>query len=81
MGYTHIMVIIADSRRRVTLPKPANPGDAFDVEATGEGEFVLKRLQKPLRKVKLFRKDGFLVASGGRKITMKQTRALMDEFP
>ena len=75
------MIIIADSRRRVTLPKTAHPGDAFDLETTGEGQFVLKRLEKSGRKIKLSRKDGLLIASTGRKITMKQTRALMDEFP
>jgi hypothetical protein len=81
VGYTHRVIIIADSRRRVTLPKPAHPGDAFALETTGEGQFVLKRLEKPARKVKLSREEGFLVASAGRKITMAQTRALMDEFP
>ena len=81
VGYTHGMIIVADSRRRVTLPKPAHPGDAFALETPGEGQFVLKRLEKPARKIKLAREQGFLVASAGRKITMAQTRALMDEFP
>ena len=68
-------------KRRVTLPKPAHPGDAFAVETTGDGQFLLSRLEKPARKVKLSREQGFLVASTGRPITMAQTRALMDEFP
>ncbi|MGZ8900559.1 MAG: hypothetical protein ACXW3Z_10730 [Limisphaerales bacterium] len=75
------MIIIADSRRRVTLPAPAHPGDAFAVEKISEGQFLLSRLEKPTRKVKLTREKGFLVASHGRPITMEQTRALMDEFP
>lgn len=81
MGYTHNMILVADARRRVTLPKPANAGDAFALETTGEGQFVLKRLEKPARRVKLSRQQGFLVASTGRRITMAQTRALLDEFP
>ncbi len=81
VGYTHYMIIIADSRRRVTLPKSAHPGDAFALETPGEGQFILKRLEKPTRKVKFSRKNGFLVASSGHPITMAQTRALMDEFP
>jgi hypothetical protein len=75
------MIITADDRRRVTLPKPAHPGDAFDLEATGVGQFLLTRLEKPARKVTLLRKDGFLVASSGRSITMAETRKLMDQFP
>jgi len=81
VGYTHNMIVIADARRRVTLPKPAHPGDAFALEATGEGHFLLSRLEKSAAKVKLSREQGFLVASTGRPITMAQTRALMDEFP
>jgi hypothetical protein len=81
VGYTHGMIIVADSRRRVTLPKSAHPGDAFALETPGEGQFVLKRLERPVHKVRLLRKDGFLIATTGRKITMAQTRALMDEFP
>ena len=75
------MIIVADSRRRVTLPKPANPGDAFAVEAMGEGQFLLSRLKKPEQQIKLSREKGFLVASSGKRITMAQTRALLDEFP
>jgi len=75
------MVIIADSKRRITLPKPASPGDVFALETLGEGQFVLRRLEKPPRKIKFSRKNGLLIASTGRRITMAQTRALMDEFP
>jgi hypothetical protein len=81
VGYTHGMVIVADSRRRVTLPKEVRPGDAFAVEETGKGQFILSRLEKKASKVTLSRERGLLVASNGRKITMEQTRAMMDEFP
>jgi hypothetical protein len=75
------MIITADSRRRVTLPKPAHSGDAFDLEKTGHGQFLLTRLEKPARKVTLSRENGFLVATSGRRITMAETRELMDQFP
>jgi hypothetical protein len=81
VGYTHIMIITADARRRVTLPKPAHPGDAFDLEKTGSGQFLLTRLEKPARKVTLGRENGFLVATSGKRITMAETRKLMDQFP
>jgi hypothetical protein len=75
------MIVIADGRRRVTLPKPAHPGDAYAIETASEGKFVLSRLEKPSRKISLSREKGFLVASSGKLITMAQTRVLMDEFP
>lgn len=81
MGYTHCMIITADSRRRVTLPKPAHPGDVFDLETTGESQFLLTRLEKPARNVTLLRERGFLVATSGKRITMAETRKLMDQFP
>jgi hypothetical protein len=75
------MIITADSRRRVTLPKAAHPGDAFDLEKTGHGQFLLTRLEKPARKITLSRKNGFLVATSGKRITMAATRELMNQFP
>jgi hypothetical protein len=70
VGYTHSMIIAADARRRVTLPKPAHPGDAFDLEKTGPGQFLLTRLEKPARKVTLRRENGFLVATSAKRITL-----------
>lgn len=82
MGYTHAMTLIADERRRVTLPKPAQPGDVFAVETHGKSQFVLTRLERPAKsKIKLVREGGLLVAVGPRRITMAETRKLMDEFP
>lgn len=81
-GYTHhSMIITADAQCRVTLPKPARPGDAFDLETTGSGQFLLTRLEKPARKVAVCRENGFLVATSGKRITMAETRKLMDQFP
>jgi len=75
------MIVTADARCRVTLPKPAHPGDAFDLEKTGSGQFLLTRLEKPASKVTLGRENGFLVATSGKRITMAETRKLMDQFP
>ena len=80
VGYPRSMIITADARRRVTLPKPAHPGDVFHLEATGPGQFLLTRLEKPARKVTLSRENGFLVATSGKRITMAETRKLMDQF-
>ena len=38
------MIVIADKKRRVVLPRPAEPGDAFRCLETGE-RFVLLRLK------------------------------------
>jgi hypothetical protein len=43
--------------------------------------FVNTRFKRPARKVTLMRKDGFLVATSGKRITMAETRKLMDQFP
>lgn len=41
------MKMIADPRRRVTLPKSVAPGDVFSIDEEGPGRFVLVRLEKP----------------------------------
>jgi len=43
--------------------------------------FVMMRLKRPARKMKLMRRNGFLVAASGKHITMTETRKLMDQFP
>lgn len=40
------MILIADQKRRIVLPKPVQPGDALDVAIMGQ-RLVLQRLQKP----------------------------------
>lgn len=39
------MILIADQKRRIVLPKPVQPGDALDVVVMGQ-RMVLQRLQK-----------------------------------
>ncbi len=66
----------------MTLPKSVAPGDTFSIDEEGPGRFVLVRLEKPAKgRVKLTRKDGYLLASNGRRITVAETRALQDLFP
>ena len=39
-----MMTVTADSRKRVILPD-CKPGEQFDVRASGEGAFLLRRLE------------------------------------
>jgi hypothetical protein len=38
------MVVVADTKRRIVLPKPAKAGDVFECVPQGEG-YVLERLR------------------------------------
>lgn len=82
MGYTHGVKVIADERRRVTLPKPIRGGDVFELEKEANGRLVLTKLAKPVQPTaKLVRKRGLLLLSSAEAITWEQTRKAMDEFP
>jgi len=73
--------VIADERRRVTLPKPVHPGDVFNLEQQANGRVVLTKLERPTAtKAKLVRKRGLLLLSSDDTITWEQTRKAMDEF-
>ena len=48
------MTTTADSKKRVVLPT-ARPGDVFDVQRFGEGQFMLVRLARPEPKAPLTR--------------------------
>jgi hypothetical protein len=57
-----IMTVTADSRKRVIIPA-CKPGEQFDVQASGDGAFLLRRLEpitapvvKPVRT-----KEGFIM--------------------
>jgi len=45
------MTTRADSKKRIVLPA-AKPGDVFDVQRQGEGQFLLVRLAPPESKVR-----------------------------
>lgn len=77
-----IMKVVADERRRVTLPKPATPGDVFEVQTQSNGRFLLTKLEKAAApKAKLVRRARLLLLSSAEPITWEQTRKAMDEFP
>ena len=38
------MTVVADNKKRVTL-RLAKPGDRFDVRVTGDGQFILTKLE------------------------------------
>ena len=40
------MVVTADQKRRIVLPKPVQPGDALDISVVGE-RMILQVLRKP----------------------------------
>jgi len=84
VGCSYRMTAITDNKRRVVL-RQAKPGDRFDVAfLPDEGKYVLTRPEpvKPRpRKVRLVRKQGYLVAVSAQPITEEQTRKLLDEFP
>jgi hypothetical protein len=42
------MKLLADQKRRVVLPKPAKPGDVYEVLETGT-RIVLVKLERPKR--------------------------------
>ena len=75
------MIVTVDEKRRVPLPQPAKPGDAFDVSPAGQTGFVLTRVERPTSTVRLQRKDGCLVAVTDGIITEAMTRRALDEFP
>lgn len=74
------MTVIADNKKRITLP--TKPGARFDLQVHGEDKFILTRLvpvEPPA--VRLIKKHGWTVANNGRKITNAEVRKLLDEFP
>lgn len=40
------MIVTADQKRRIVLPKPVQPGDALDISVFGE-RMILQVLKKP----------------------------------
>ena len=75
------MTVIADNKKRVTLP--TKPGERFDLQVHGRDKFVLTRLAPVETKetVRLVKKNGYTVAVGGRRISQAEVRKYLDEFP
>jgi hypothetical protein len=45
-------ISIVDSKKRIVL-RNGQPGDVFDIQQQAEGRFLLVRLEKPVRAVRL----------------------------
>lgn len=76
------MKVIADRRRRVTLPKPVLPGDVFDVELDDGGRLVLTKMEKRVRpSAKLVQRGELLLLSTEKTISWEETRKAMDDYP
>jgi hypothetical protein len=63
MGEVPTMTTTVDAKKRVVL-RMAQPGERFDVQQTGDGAFILRRLElvnKEVPTVKLVRRNGRLM--------------------
>ena len=76
------MTVIADNKKRVTLP--TKPGERFDVRVLGEGQFVLTRLepsQPRPAKVSVRKIGRYSVGRLSRPISEAALREALAEFP
>jgi hypothetical protein len=80
------MTTIADARKRVIL-KFAKPGDRFDVQVSGDGTFILRRLE-PVKdkkdrpaKVTLVKEGRYTVGVLDRPINEAALKEALAEFP
>lgn len=76
------MTVIADDKKRVTLP--TRPGARFDVQTVGDDKFILTRLVPvELRAAKVtFKKvDGYTVAETDGPIDLNAINKALEEFP
>ena len=76
------MTVIADSKKRVTLP--AKPGERFDVQSFGGDKYVLTRLvavEPRPAKVSIVIKNGFSVGKSKHKIDEAALQEALNEFP
>jgi hypothetical protein len=77
------MTVVADNKKRVTI-RLAKAGDRFDVQAAGEGKFVLTRLEpcksRPA-KVRIEKRGAYSVGTLDRPITIESINEALNEFP
>ncbi len=77
------MTIIADARKRVIL-RNAKPGDRFDVQVSGDGVFILRRLEpvkvRPM-KARLEKRGKHTVIVTDRPLDMSVVKELLADFP
>jgi len=58
------MTIIADDKRRVTLPPPARPGTAYSVETDGDRIVLTRLAPPPPARPRLVRRRGLKLIAG-----------------
>jgi len=78
------MTVVADNKKRVTL-RLAKPGDRFDVQVNGDGEFTLTRLQpvNPVgpSKVRIEKRGRYHVGVLDHALNEKLLDAALADFP
>lgn len=77
------MTLIADDKKCVLLPA-ARPGDSFDLQAAGEGRFVLTRLASGspgFATMKVEKRGGFSVGVLDHPIEQQALAEALNEFP
>jgi len=77
------MTVTADSKKRVVI-SAAKPGDLFEIKASGEGQFLLTRLE-PVRqgrsRVTLKKQGRYTVGVLDRPIDETSLREALADFP
>jgi hypothetical protein len=76
------MTVIADNKKRVTLP--TKPGERFDLQSVGKDKFILTRLvpARPRPAKVVFKKvDGYTVGELGHPIDEVALQKALEEFP
>ena len=73
------MTVIADNKKRVTLPD-AKPGDRFDLQFAPDGSVVLRRLEPVKRSVTYVKRKGLLLARTDQPINWTETREAIDKY-
>jgi hypothetical protein len=78
------MTVVADSKKRVTLRR-AMPGDRFDVQISGDGRYILTKLEpvrdSPPAKVRIERRGPYHVGVVDRPMSETALNEALDEFP
>jgi hypothetical protein len=76
------MTVIADNKKRVTLP--TKPGERFDLQSVGEDRFILTRLvpvQTRRAKVRFKKIDGYTIGELGHPVDETALQKSLEEFP
>jgi hypothetical protein len=78
------MTVVADSKKRLTI-RLAKPGERYDVQADGDGKFILTRLEPiqtaPPAKVKIVKRGEYSVGILNRPINELALREALRDFP